>query len=208
MVRAILAGNKSMTRRILKPQSMFDGREEIIRRYPNQQGMGWEVGDRLWVREGLRARNMDLGGMLGLTKPLTKVDPTRDDLAVAYAADGEPAVNEHEFDYAWIWKRLSLPSIHMPRSMSRITLLVTAVRVERLHDITEADARAEGIERRDDGSFWILGIEHPNKDFPYLSRPTAREMFAALWDVIHSSGAWLTNPLVVAISFSVERTPT
>lgn len=46
---------------------------------------------------------------------------------------------------------------------------------------------------------------HPNKDFPYLARATAREMFAALWDTLHGSGQWLGNPEVVAISFEVGK---
>lgn len=58
MVLALLAGRKTMTRRLLKPKiTALD------------TGTGWEVGDRLWVREALKAKNMDLGGMLGLSEP-------------------------------------------------------------------------------------------------------------------------------------------
>ncbi len=94
------------------------------------------------------------------------------------------------------------PSIHMPRRLSRLTLTVTGVKLERLNDITEADALAEGVVWDADKQwFHVPGVAHPNKEFPVLSRVTAREMFAALWDVIHGSGAWLANPWIVAVSF-------
>ena len=83
------------------------------------------------------------------------------------------------------------PSIHMPRSASRLTLTVTEVRVQRLQDISEEDARAEGIE----GEFlpWPQGYW------------TYRPYFAELWNSLHGPDAWDANPWVVALSFTVQH---
>ncbi len=154
-----------------------------------------EAGDRLWVREA---------------HYLT--DNGHAEYAV-YAADAE-AVAAHfeaikalspDFPAEVKSRHLKLrPGIHMPRWASRLTLQVDQVRVERLNDITEDDALAEGViwSERLEG-FVVPGIGHPNKDFPVLSRPTAREMYAALWDVINGPGAWLGNPWVLAYTFRV-----
>lgn len=123
MVKALLAGTKTVTRRILKPQSMFDGREEIVRQFPNQRGIGWETGQRLWVREAFTTRN-DGSVLCPRLVPM-------------YAADFK-GFNKPDRDWNWS------PPIHMPRWVSRITLEVTGVKVELLQDITNSDAIAEG----------------------------------------------------------------
>jgi hypothetical protein len=93
------------------------------------------------------------------------------------------------------------PSIHMPKVAARIWERITEIRVERLQDITEADALAEGVVWSNAyQSFHVPGINHPNKEFPWLSRTTARDMYASLWDVINGSGEWLGNPWVWAIT--------
>ena len=85
----------------------------------------------------------------------------------------------------------SKPSIFMPRAASRIILNVTSVRVERLHDISETDAIAEGVTF--DGQWW-LGADHPVKGTPKVF-PTARQAFASLWDSINAERApWASNP--------------
>jgi hypothetical protein len=87
------------------------------------------------------------------------------------------------------WK----PSIHMRRSHSRLTLTVTDVRVQRLQDISEADARAEGV-----GSL--------ESHMPGKASVTAREGFERLWDSLNANRApWASNPWVVAISFDVHH---
>lgn len=125
MVRAILDGRKTQTRRIVKPQPKgtpelggfgrlwFDGRDDM--NCPH--GL---PGDRMWVRETFAIVNKDCGPV------------------AVYCADGE-------FQPDYIGHRWS-PSIHMPRWASRISLEVISVRVERLCGITEADAKAEGAE--------------------------------------------------------------
>lgn len=158
-----------------------------------------QPGDRLWVREAWGFETLgappyccegDLPNVVrpggGWTRPYYRAGTE----GTAWGMYGPPK-----------WR----PSIHMPRSASRITLLVTDVRVQRLHDITEADAIAEGIVFDPClGAFHVPGLPHPDPEFPILCRPTAREMFAALWDTIHGSGAWLGNPEVVAISFTTH----
>ena len=88
-----------------------------------------------------------------------------------------------------------VPSIHMPRWASRITLAVTEVRVERLQDITAEGEIAEGIEPQPfhDGRFIIAGDG--------WSYPSAVKAYAALWNSLHGDGAWDANPWVAVIRF-------
>jgi hypothetical protein len=92
-----------------------------------------------------------------------------------YRADGDTTA---------LWRS----PIHMPRQASRITLVVTDIRVQRLHDITEDDAKAEGCDpvTHDDGA---------------VDCGTRKTTFANLWDSIHGRASWLDNPWVVAITF-------
>jgi len=91
-------------------------------------------------------------------------------------------------EHKWQWR----PAIHMPRWASRLTLELTDVRVERLQDISEQDAIAEGADRLvmdDDGKFY----ESANG--------THRCGYAGLWDHINGDGSWDENPFVWCISF-------
>lgn len=177
MVMALLAGRKTMTRRVIK-QSI-------------------SAGSLLWVRERFALvpssayRRSD-----GVEQTISPEDP---DMAAIYAAGWDRS------------KPMWRPSIHMPRWASRITLHVTNVKTQRVHNITDEDAIAEGVIWSEKwAGFVVPGIEHPNKDFPVLSRPTAREMFAALWSVINDDRAggaysWAANPWVAAYTFEVIR---
>lgn len=188
MVRALLDGRKTQTRRVLKDQpgdldrpGMFDDGEWYVTssRGDHQTSLAvrFRVGDRLWVRE-------------------TWADTLSDPNEAVYRADGE---RPHSL---LLWQ----PSIHMPRWASRLTLTVTDVRVQRLQDISEEDALAEGVIWSDEKiAFHVPGVPHPDPAFPWLSRATAREMYAALWDVINGAGSWGANPWVVALTFTVEQ---
>jgi hypothetical protein len=91
-----------------------------------------------------------------------------------------------------------IPSIHMPRWASRLTLTVTDVRVQRLHEISDDDAVAEGCECDSDG--W--------RDYLFPSTQccgTARDSYRTLWNSLHGPDAWDANPWVVAVSFSVQH---
>jgi hypothetical protein len=192
MVRAIMSGAKTQTRRAVKVRCHSicendDGKlwpwsedAELAEDFWHQCPFG-EPGDRLWVRETWGALPHMLGGF------------QRESLR--YRADGE---YQNERD-TWRWR----PSIHMPRWASRITLEITDVRVERLQDISEADAIAEGI----DGAFVEGGRYWRNYSLsdaeamcaPMLNFPT--ESYRTLWESINGPGSWDANPWVWVIEF-------
>lgn len=216
MVRALLGGRKTQTRRALKPQPaqwearVIDIREPIFDGEYQQWGQWetiwnrcsamWEpeedifnplnlrfaVGDRLWVKETWRTHKS-----WDSDKPSDIIACSR----VWYEADARDNCDQHG---------KVRPSIFMPRWASRITLLVDDVRVERLQDISEADAIAEGIER--DGE---VGNEPAWKHYPDGSPAGGwldpRESYRTLWNSINGPGAWEANPWVVAITFRVVR---
>jgi hypothetical protein len=165
MVRGILAGTKVQTRRVVKPQAMGQWGPVV----PCPYG---QPGDRLWVREA-----WDF---------IPEGDPGTPSCAgIRYWADAgyelrTPPSNYNPMLYG---KERVRPSIHMPRWASRITLEVTGVRVERLQDISEADARAEGISRADCPDW------HATTDY------------RALWESIHGPGSWAANPWVWVVEF-------
>jgi len=102
------------------------------------------------------------------------------------------------------WRKV--PSIHMPRWASRITLEIADVRVERLQDISEADAVAEGVRQMRDGSGCWVGREGPGKWVtPWAA---AREAFCDIWESINGKGSWDANPWVWVIEFKrIEARP-
>jgi hypothetical protein len=108
-------------------------------------------------------------------------------------ADCHGCVAEREGPFKW------RPSIYMPRHLSRIRLEITSVRVERLQDITEEDARAEGVE------FYHADLfDSRTKDFCQASDLAPRERFMALWTAINGKRApWGSNPWVFVVSFRV-----
>ena len=185
MVRAILGGRKTQTRRVIKPQPF-----ECMQRHPSDSGapcglLVWgddyhvsdiiletmspygKPGDRLWVRDSFKEWS---GGQV-----FYAATPT-----VAKGMSLIPLGN---------WK----PSIHMPRRLSRITLEIVSVRVERVQDISYDDAIAEGCNGRHSKDEEGIKSE--------LFSP--REEFSKLWDRINSARgyAWENNPWVWAIEF-------
>lgn len=218
MIRALLSGTKTQTRRLLTPRNtLFDGgrwpnylaehafhwdrawidlgpspagnpgpylklpvtniamqpesREETVHRvYPVTQ-----PGDRLWVREAFVA-GFDIADETGCPVGDRKAWYRATDAGLSwFDPDTESTLDNPP------WK----PSIHMPRWASRLTLTVTEVRVQRLQEISEADARAEGVTATD--------------------RSTARGVYSRLWDSLHGPDAWEANPWVVALSFDVRK---
>lgn len=171
-------------------RSLIEGRKTQTRRLDSSPLASCQPGDRLWVRETWRTlQKWDDLKPRHLADDIDKID---------YAADGYPR------NHLWAWGK-NRPPIFLPRWASRLTLIVTEVRHHHLQNISDADAIAEGVVHDRDKGFWVPGVDHPNRDFPYLSRPTAREMYAALWDTLHGSGEWLGNPGVVALTFRVDR---
>jgi len=98
--------------------------------------------------------------------------------------------------------------MHMPRWASRLTLTVRDVRVQRLQDISEADAQAEGClmdpEPDEYGGLMPAEIAHDN-GIGDVGWDSARDWFANLWNTINGPDAWEANPWVAAISFDVHR---
>lgn len=98
------------------------------------------------------------------------------------------------------------PADEMPSWASRMSIEITSVSIIRLQKISDSAAAAEGVVWSDRWcGFVVPGVEHPNPDFPVLSRATIREMYSAYWDVLYGSGAWGENPWVVSFMATVIR---
>lgn len=193
MVRAILDGNKTQTRRVAKLTSSAHVKEVGGHRrwHPADSEATLacpygQVGDRLWVREAFRLVKTLPGGAAGDSVPPSMVlDSTR-----KFEADGATSLPDRVFGKL-------CPGIHMPRWFSRITLEITGVRVQRLNEISEEDARAEGIT---DGG--CLNCGNSETDCECLNpRPDARDSFIHLWQSINGEGSWLSNPWVWVVEF-------
>lgn len=178
MVRAILAGNKTQTRRVVKPQPQrvdggvpFGDAPDWAHAEPGCAVMRCpygKPGDRLWVRE---TWNTSANVLPPISEPYI------------YAADlGPTGVSR----WAASWK----PSIHMPRAASRITLEVTGVRVERVQDISVADAIAEGVN---------IHPDHHSKPRESIYSPV--QAYRDLWESINGTGSWEANPWVWVVEF-------
>ncbi len=125
-----------------------------------------------------------------------------------YRADGDDAFDEmpEEWEFLGKWR----PSIFMPRVASRITLCITDVRVERLQDITEADAKAEGVAADDDfpcddlpcpkcqgqGVHGALGANYGVTEIDCVECDTPVKRYRILWNSINGPGSWDANPWV------------
>ncbi len=176
MVRSVRNGSKTQTRRVAKFWRPGDSHAVNFCPY----GI---PGDRLWVRESWRVSSAhDYLPPSKLPKALT----------TEYLADN-PGMLDGK----------TRASIHMPRWASRITLEVTGVKVQRLQDISEADAQAEGIaelppQAGQPGAWWSADPAQPA-----LHGRTAVDAFRVLWESIYGQGSWSDNPLVWAISFQL-----
>ena len=188
MVRALLDGIKTQTRRELKGKSGILAARGVLQRGAHWLGIEYDrswplrlpyaIGDRLWVREAFWTceqcghRNMCEGG-----------------------------ANHSGHIGRWccascdeLLPRAKTSPIFMPRWASRLTLTVTDVRVQRLQEISEADARAEGVSP----------ITEPN-DLKWEHYAPHGAAFVILWNSINGPGAWDANPWVAAYTFTVQR---
>lgn len=199
MVRALLAGTKTVTRRLVKPQPEYSEEWKCwqwpsnlcetmveIRDMGGLGPYGWR-GDRLWVKERFSWMSKD------------RQTAWRD--AKVAAGEGAELVffaDEDEHDHK-CWK----PSIFMSRAQSRITLEVVSVRVERLHDITEEDAQREGVDRQfvvDLATFMQPGkkegfFKKLDDNSSYLNG------FRSMWREINGQESWDANPWVWRVEF-------
>ncbi|MES2175088.1 MAG: hypothetical protein V4523_14235 [Pseudomonadota bacterium] len=206
MIEALLSGRKTQTRRILSlppaPEHLgewqastvggpgvYDGKGRETPEYPcvwhSRTGAvvcpRFAVGDRLWVREAWRTHK------------------AYDDLKPSEMGGEETVWPELDRDNGHAHGRYRHARF-MPRWASRLTLIVTDVRVERLQDCSEADAWAEGLLRHPGtgGAYVIIG------DLT-LGADSAPYCYRMLWDHINGAGAWAANPWIVAISFDVRK---
>lgn len=217
MVRAILDGRKTQTRRILKPVrerfsvylgTTFDGetgfffRDRASMEYVSASCPYGTVGDRLWVRETVRAGEDD--------KTFDRVLLYPADDASIFVTD-EHDLSSDNFGRWWVLHAYNsddpditggknVPSIHMPRWASRLLLEITDVRVQRLQQISEDDARAEGAPSAFASHNAIQALGGA------LCGSQHRYGFADLWDQINAERAgadYTSNPWVWAVTFKV-----
>jgi len=185
MVRAILDGTKTQTRRVAKLTVW--PRESDVLLCPHGQ-----PGDRLWVRETCRADELPdgLDGVRYLADDHFEPIKSTED-----AADQWVAMHNYRGGNGGGLIGPTVPPIHMPRWASRITLEITRVRGERLRDISEADAMAEGARECDP----VSGRE------VLLAGPSQRGSFVLhyrdIWGQINGPGSWEANPLVWVVEF-------
>lgn len=176
MVRALLDGSKTQTRRVVKPRDLAWMDEHQGLREPDNaiRCPYGQPGDRLWVRETFSGPYC-----MERTDEFPALPPGQwpPECPIWYWANGEPTHGD--------WTR-PRPSIHMPRSASRIDLEVTGVRVERLQDISEADAKAEGIVPHEVRQMWLYGATAEQRADTY--RRAAVDPYRELWDSLNAAG--------------------
>lgn len=199
MVRALLAGTKTQTRRLAGVPVIERGERGLWHIYNRSGGsfaqcegdvgkiaadfLPIEPGDRLWVREAWR-----------VSKALNGIAPRdldRTRMPEWLASDPD------------LYEGRIRASMHLPRWASRITLIVTNVRVQRLQDISEEDARAEGA---------YVAPRSGRVADDYVTMAIAGSWFASgrgwyadLWDRINGTGSWAANPWIAAYSFTVHQ---
>lgn len=218
MIRALRDRRKTMTRRIVKPQPLPElntmkpviVNDEVIweRKLTGLISITSKVrcpygmpGDLLWVREAWRlARINGVDGGVGEFATIQyregfDVFGYRRDWRDHYADLLEREKRWEKSQTGNLWGRWR-PSIHMPRWASRLTLELTGVRVERVQDITEADAQAEGVTQR----------AYPTPD-GWIADDNALFSggFAALWESINGEESWDENQWVWALKFKVHE---
>ncbi len=205
MVRAILAGTKTQTRRVVKPRKDRDmgctlapheiAGEVNAGRYRNcPYG---QPGDRLWVREGFKpvasgAVKDGYGEVrYGFAYKADNATIWAERPTTIHDLTGQPPTGPMQFKER-AWK----PSIHMPKRASRIMLDVTGVRVERLHALSDADALAEGIDTESE-------VYDEGESLQAAGSPASPERytFATLWRSINGDSSWEANPWVWVVEF-------
>lgn len=196
MIKPILADTKTQTRRIINPQPTLNGNGMIgheklaglfaehvfgycmARMVPSPYGA---PGDRLWVREAWRTAES-----LDDVRPINLAET----VPIRYEADSEVRGRLREK------AGRQRPGIHMPRRASRVTLEVTSIRVERLHAITDEDAKAEGVEP--------LPFErkvYPSSQAATVTEWSHRAALQLLWESINGAESWRSNPWVWVVGF-------
>ena len=223
MVNAILGGQKTQTRRVLKPQPKVYLPNSIDTTAPMQNDdMEWgqlettwtrptftdsrgepedeiwhpiktyQVGDRLYVREAWRCdRCYDF-------RPPRDIRQT----AIFHEADGQWCFNNYGSQHGYVSGKFR-QGMHMPRWASRLTLVVTDVRVQRLQEISGSDCFAEGIKR----PACLTDPNVPMLGSTVTLHQNAKNSFRELWNSINDARGfgWDANPWVVAVTFETHK---
>lgn len=209
MVRALLAGTKTQTRRVCKP-AHDEALCEIVGPFDDETGTCLfgdaegdvkfacpygAPGDRLWVREAWRtAKSLDAQSPAAIGDMCIDAGYRKPWAPLVYEADGHRNSEWRGFEMSGDAEPgKTRVSIHMPRWASRILLYVLSVRVEQLQDISDQDALAEGVSP-DMGLRWQSGDDTP------------RGMYGELWESINGPGSWDTNPWVWVVEFKRIQT--
>lgn len=188
---------------MVKPQPPAAARDVITYHHPDPRAHYWafdggslldwavpcpygEVGDRLYVRETWQHSNHPFGSYEA-------------DCTVFYRTDylDDPLGPDLELSKDGI-RRQWRPSIHMPRTASRILLEIVSVRVEQLTDCSEGNAVAEGLHVLPTSGRCVVS---PGEQYASLADSDPRAVYADLWDRINGAGAWATNPWVWVVEF-------
>ena len=208
MVRALLVGTKTQTRRVAKFVPLTsglnmrftglrverrpdgdvvlqsrDGATNLNDRTKPLRCPYGKPGDQLWVREAIQLL------------PDQEPDDGTGVVVSAYVADGSWTVAD-----AWPWRRKLLSPIHCPRGLSRITLEIVKVRVERLQGISNEDACAEGC------SCYVCGRIMDGRseaDCHCFHRRADHRDYYMLWEQINGPGSWVANPWVWCVEFKL-----
>ncbi|HEY8606685.1 MAG TPA: hypothetical protein VIM12_06195 [Noviherbaspirillum sp.] len=218
MVRAILDGTKTQTRRVVKPQFAHDA---VPAEMSSETAEGWQTtghsglrrcdtggaaddaircpygipGNRLWVKETWAAGQCADGLAPSQLHPGTWL---QENGGLWYPADGTAPARPISP------RGKTRVSIHMPRWASRITLEITCVRVERLNGCSDADAIAEGIDRVENNfgngpAYCDYRMKDPKDTSEWLRSPVAS--YRTLWEQINGAGSWDLNPWVWVVEF-------
>jgi hypothetical protein len=219
MVRALLDGTKTQTRRIIKPQP---GNVNFKEQPQLDEVGGWVVpgrsyrwtdddatgrvwkplgkpGDRIWVKETHQIYGHWIQNGVSITGRQKWIFVAHHSLKVKYQGDFEPHPKSRD-QLGW-WTH---PSIFMCRWASRITLELTAVRAERLQDISDADALSEGINRISG----VTGADYGYRDYRLPAKTVCVYRFQmpfnsymSLWESINGPDSWSSNPMVWVYTF-------
>lgn len=201
MVQAILKGRKTQTRRVVKKQIlydddsgykfwdnlMFDIHDDVLETMymPDHCPYG-AIGDVLWVRE---------------TFAITGSNPIHDSASGILISEKMDYVfrgqKQPHIEKLLKWK----PSIYMPKEACRIRLLIKDISVERLQDISDSDALAEGVEHVIDKITGYCGYDYLNGGYNLMTTPY--HGYKSLWEKINGKGSWGLNPWVWIIEFEV-----
>ncbi|HBZ8551638.1 TPA: hypothetical protein MM834_004294 [Salmonella enterica subsp. houtenae] len=207
MVRAILDGRKTQTRRVLGtyqdavkfcPEWDVNGKQIfIVLGEKDHTGMNpvitaipcpfGQPGDRIWVRETFRVHSRATDFATLVYRASVRNSWTEQTHRVPVAVCNKPATADK-------WT----PSIHMPRWASRILLEITDVRVERLHSISERDALREGLFQLPASGRYCL---QPGMQYFGMASHSAKEVYSWLWASVYGEESWAANPWVWVIEF-------